>query len=204
MIRKTILLVCVTLILITMVTGAMSYSGSGIRLSYKELPKPKAYEAMERQIVDPKKDDAQASKATSRPEVLEIGIGRNVPIGGAYSIMDATILKGCMVLEHRCGIPMKYTSLIVVDRKDYLICRVLKAPAPRSTTPVFCERTRIEIPLWSPLILFSLYPAVAFIRGPCRRHRRRRKKGLCLECGYDLTGNVSGICPECGKRIRSG
>ena len=27
----------------------------------------------------------------------------------------------------------------------------------------------------------------------------RRKRGLCQTCGYDLTGNVSGTCPECGK-----
>lgn len=30
------------------------------------------------------------------------------------------------------------------------------------------------------------------------RHRRR-EQGLCAECGYDLTGNDSGVCPECGK-----
>lgn len=27
---------------------------------------------------------------------------------------------------------------------------------------------------------------------------------LCRQCGYDLTGNVSGICPECGKAIQAG
>lgn len=26
----------------------------------------------------------------------------------------------------------------------------------------------------------------------------------CLRCGYDLTGNVSGRCPECGKTIKPG
>ena len=26
----------------------------------------------------------------------------------------------------------------------------------------------------------------------------------CVNCGYDLTGNVSGVCPECGKRIDDG
>jgi len=26
----------------------------------------------------------------------------------------------------------------------------------------------------------------------------RDKLGICLHCGYDLTGNVSGVCPECG------
>jgi hypothetical protein len=32
--------------------------------------------------------------------------------------------------------------------------------------------------------------------------RRRLLGNLCLECGYDLTGNVSGICSECGTPIR--
>ncbi|MCH8253158.1 MAG: hypothetical protein IID36_11960 [Planctomycetes bacterium] len=25
--------------------------------------------------------------------------------------------------------------------------------------------------------------------------------GLCSSCGYDLTGNTSGVCPECGKEL---
>ncbi len=29
----------------------------------------------------------------------------------------------------------------------------------------------------------------------------RRPRGHCLECGYDLTGNVSGRCPECGHDL---
>lgn len=28
--------------------------------------------------------------------------------------------------------------------------------------------------------------------------RRRRCQGRCLKCGYNLTGNLSGVCPECG------
>lgn len=34
------------------------------------------------------------------------------------------------------------------------------------------------------------------------RIRRKRPSSLCT-CGYDLTGNVSGICPECGSPVRS-
>jgi hypothetical protein len=32
------------------------------------------------------------------------------------------------------------------------------------------------------------------------RHEKwaRTSKGLCRTCGYDLTGNVSRTCPECG------
>ena len=57
----------------------------------------------------------------------------------------------------------------------------------------------LSFALWYPIILFSIYPTIAFIRGPLRRHRRRRK-GECIGCGYDLTGNESGVCPECGSK----
>jgi len=33
------------------------------------------------------------------------------------------------------------------------------------------------------------------------RLRRLPAPGRCQRCGYDLTGNVSGICPECGAGI---
>ena len=33
------------------------------------------------------------------------------------------------------------------------------------------------------------------------REVKRRLRGLCLHCGYDLRGNVSGICPECGATV---
>ncbi len=29
----------------------------------------------------------------------------------------------------------------------------------------------------------------------------RRELGLCIHCAYDLTGNTSGVCPECGTPI---
>lgn len=29
----------------------------------------------------------------------------------------------------------------------------------------------------------------------------RRPLGHCASCCYDLTGNMSGICPECGTKI---
>ncbi|HUN80371.1 MAG TPA: hypothetical protein VMV81_02565, partial [Phycisphaerae bacterium] len=28
---------------------------------------------------------------------------------------------------------------------------------------------------------------------------RRISNKLCFYCGYNLTGNVSGVCPECGR-----
>ncbi|MCH7813714.1 MAG: hypothetical protein IID40_06800 [Planctomycetes bacterium] len=31
--------------------------------------------------------------------------------------------------------------------------------------------------------------------------RRPYPRGHCRRCGYDLTGNESGLCPECGKAV---
>jgi hypothetical protein len=60
---------------------------------------------------------------------------------------------------------------------------------------------KIRIELWAPFVILAAYPTLAFFRGPLRRYRRRRK-GLCVKCAYDLTGNVSGVCPECGTEVK--
>lgn len=58
----------------------------------------------------------------------------------------------------------------------------------------------VSVSLWLLFAVSALYPAIVFIRGPLRR-RWRRKRGRCAQCGYDLTGNVSGVCSECGQAI---
>ena len=68
---------------------------------------------------------------------------------------------------------------------------------------VFTTRSiDVELPLWMPFVLFAAYPTVALIRGPLR-HWRWQRKGSCLSCGYNLTGNTSGVCPECGTGLES-
>jgi len=65
-------------------------------------------------------------------------------------------------------------------------------------TPV--QSTVLGIPLWIPFALFAGYPTLVFTRAPRRRWRdeRRTQRGQCGRCGYDLTSNSSGVCPECG------
>lgn len=43
--------------------------------------------------------------------------------------------------------------------------------------------------------------AVAAQRITIRLMGDRVKSGHCYSCGYDLTGNVSGRCPECGSAV---
>ncbi len=62
---------------------------------------------------------------------------------------------------------------------------------------------RFELPLYLPFLVFatSLAALCVYPRLPFARRRWRLKHGLCVSCGYDLTGNVSGTCPECGQAI---
>ena len=48
--------------------------------------------------------------------------------------------------------------------------------------------------LW--LLLSRLYLA---------RHAKKLQMriGHCNSCGYDLTGNLSGVCPECGTALHT-
>jgi hypothetical protein len=52
---------------------------------------------------------------------------------------------------------------------------------------------RMSCPFWVPFALLSLIAAALFYRQP-----GQMRPGHCRSCGYDLTGNTSGICPECG------
>jgi hypothetical protein len=53
--------------------------------------------------------------------------------------------------------------------------------------------------MWYLAISMAFSPSVAeFLRSPLRP---RPPAGHCTACGYDLTGNVSGVCPECGRSV---
>ena len=52
-----------------------------------------------------------------------------------------------------------------------------------------------RVPLWLVLILVLMPTLLVWYRD------RRIPFGHCRKCGYDLTGNVSGVCPECGESI---
>lgn len=59
---------------------------------------------------------------------------------------------------------------------------------------------KLSVNLWPLVALFAAYPIAAVTKDSVT-YIRRRRRGLCLRCGYDLTGNVTGTCSECGCRI---
>jgi hypothetical protein len=54
----------------------------------------------------------------------------------------------------------------------------------------------IEFPLRSVMCATLLCPLVW-----CLRFVTRIEGSACQKCGYNLTGNTSGICPECGSPV---
>jgi len=65
-----------------------------------------------------------------------------------------------------------------------------------STKEEFCSLTAFPatliLPLWIVVLFSAMLTAFVFWRGRGRPHNH------CGKCGYNLTGNVSGICPESG------
>lgn len=56
--------------------------------------------------------------------------------------------------------------------------------------------TEIRFPLWMPFFLFAITAGLVWYHD-----RNRPRPGTCTRCRYDLTGNKSGRCPECGEPV---
>ena len=69
-------------------------------------------------------------------------------------------------------------------------------------TPLMRERT-VQVSYWL-LLMVSLVPGgiAAYRAAKAARRDRRRRRGLCVACGYDLRESKD-RCPECGTAIVS-
>jgi hypothetical protein len=56
----------------------------------------------------------------------------------------------------------------------------------------------VWLPHWLLMLFFSLMPVQAWMTR--WRDKRRKQRGLCATCGYDLRGSID-RCPECGLSI---
>lgn len=52
------------------------------------------------------------------------------------------------------------------------------------------------VPYWLLALLFAVLPGRWLMLS--LRQGNRNQSGHCASCGYNLTGNTSGVCPECG------
>jgi hypothetical protein len=101
------------------------------------------------------------------------------------------------------GVPSKLSALqqAEVARIEAGIAFLMARPSNQDEVYVGAPHWRIILPIWSVLILVAA--PVMRAGALAIRKRRRRSRGLCGICAYDLTGNQSGVCPECGTAAPS-
>ncbi len=101
------------------------------------------------------------------------------------------------ILIGRGGVGCLYTyrsrSSVVLNMKT--IDRTFWLPKYHSTKNASFDSTFVFIPIW------CLTPFVFIPTFLLWRKDRRTPEGHCVNCGYNLTGNVSGKCSECGKAV---
>jgi hypothetical protein len=56
----------------------------------------------------------------------------------------------------------------------------------------------LYLPYWLIILLFAVLPSAWTLN---RLRTRKNDLNLCGTCSYSLTGNTSGICPECGTPV---
>lgn len=58
----------------------------------------------------------------------------------------------------------------------------------------------IILPIWFVFALFSIMPSIA-TGAIIYKELSRRQYPNCHDCNYNLTGNITGKCPECGTPV---
>lgn len=131
-----------------------------------------------------------------------------IATGGAYAGLGAFCLFPVMVwiASWASGIVLSVLS----DRKHTAVKSLLGAPAlyivltavVGSTVYDASDLRRADF--WA-VVLLVFIPSWPLTFWGLRRHRKLRdsaEDSVCAKCNYNLTGNVSGICPECGTPIQ--
>ena len=87
-----------------------------------------------------------------------------------------------------------------LESADAVLVVVRQVPAPAGPFPTGGAYQSYDLPYWLLLGAASVVAAVpAAAAVSTGRRVRRARLGRCRACDYDLTGNLSGVCPECGR-----
>ena len=98
------------------------------------------------------------------------------------------LCNGCLVYSHSPKTQAIRLLSWAIDTKSP--CTMTWTPFYHSDPGLF----GVGLPLWMPLLLVAIPTAMLFLRD------RRPPPHCCQGCGYDLTGNTSGRCSECGAK----
>lgn len=118
-------------------------------------------------------------------------VGNRSVIGAEAGAIGLLVLRSDLPIDG--GIPwMEQGWQVEKRRREHMtwLPSLHQDDPLRSTFTVW-----LTVPLWIPTLCCAVLAIFFWKRSRCRSHI-----GLC-RCGYDLTGNVSGVCPECGREV---
>ena len=105
------------------------------------------------------------------------------------------------VFSYVCGLSLlAFAVTLVLWVRSYSDTDCIQHATDTSYAAVLTSRGRL-------LLRFDAIPQSAPTRFPPQAvgtlywRREREAEGKACRCGYSLTGNTSGTCPECGSRI---
>ena len=109
---------------------------------------------------------------------------------------------GDMKLFTHAGVVVSSFPTEVEVGMDHHVIKPSALPAPSlaaRTVPV--TWSQVWVPTWMLVCLTSILPATWTIRRGICGLRRVTRRDACPACDYNLTGNTSGTCPECGTPV---
>lgn len=95
---------------------------------------------------------------------------------------------------------------ILFDGGAIAVTRSTEGPRDPVPQAEYWVRYEFYIPPTTAFAAVMVYPAVSVGLLLFRLGKRsgRRSANCCATCGYNLTGNTSGVCPECASPVISG
>jgi len=122
---------------------------------------------------------------------------------------DVTMYKSLRVYlkDGTCGLRLLSLPTKTAGRSefratlDYNARQMREGLVLRSTKRGPYRVTWLVFPFWLTTLALAVGGTTPMAFGPLRQVWRQWR-GCCLVCGYNLYGNRSGRCPECGNRFR--
>lgn len=115
-------------------------------------------------------------------------------------IVTETILEHYYLDAIKCG-PHKVADWITTIVPSILLTPSMGGPTRHGSIESSGLYIMIALAMFFAFGIIRSTTAAISIRVFSARHVHCRHGGFCACCQYNLTGNTSGVCPECGTKI---